>query len=119
MKYVDVTVHLRIDELGRTTVTAVDYITRGQSEAVLFKDSTEAENLPTTEEVEQPMQLAQRAPSADLLALLASVGLRPEEVEQYAATKTERRIRDVVTWIRHKNGVASPAGLARKLFAVA
>lgn len=118
MKRVEVTILLVIDELGSVKVERVDYITRGQSEAKLFEGSKEASDLPTTEETIVGPKLVSNQPTAEILTLLASLNLSEAEIQDYAATKSEKRIRDVATWIKHKNGVASPAGLARKLFAM-
>lgn len=118
MKRVEVTITLVIDELGGVKTERIEYITRGQSDALLFKGAAESQDVPTTEEVVPGPRLAAAGPSAEILLLLEGLGLSEAEVTDYAATKTERRIRDVATWIKHKTGVASPAGLARKLFAV-
>lgn len=117
MKRVEICIHLVIDDLGNVKTEKIDYITRGTSDAVLFNGTDASEDVPTTEEVVAGPKLASAGPSPELLVILASLGLNDEEVTRYAAEKTERRIRDVATWIKHKNGVASPAGLARKLFA--
>lgn len=118
MKRVEVTIALVIDELGTVKVERVDYITRGQSDAALFQGNTTSQDLPTTEEVVAGPKLVSQQPSMEIMALLAGLGLTEEEVTTFATTKTERRIRDVATWIKHKHGVASPSGLARKLFAM-
>lgn len=119
MKRVEICIHLVIDELGNVKTESIDYVTRGTSDALLFKGTDASSDVPTTEEVVKGPKLASVGPSAEALLLLASLGLTEEEQSKYAAEKTDRRIRDVATWIKHKNGVASPAGLARKLFAQA
>jgi hypothetical protein len=119
VKRVEVRITLVIEEIGSVKVESVDYITRGSSDAQLFQGSTSSEALVTTEEVVPGPRAPSQQPSNEILALLAGLNLTEDEITLYASTKTERRIRDVATWIKHKNGVASPAGLARKLFAVA
>ncbi|SRR5258708_4932395 len=117
MKRVEINIKLCIDEIGSVKVEHIAYTVRGQSDAQLFKGATESQDVPTTEDVVTGPKLAGAGPSADILVLLASLGLSDEEVTEYATTKSERRIRDVATWIKHKNGVASPRNLAKKLFA--
>ena len=116
MKRIEVSILLVIDELGAVKVEKVDYITRGKSDEQLFKGATEASDLTITEETIPGPKLVSQSPSAEILLLLAGLNLSEAEINDYAASKSEKRIRDVATWIKHKHGVASPAGLARKLF---
>lgn len=118
MKRIEISILLVVDELGAVKVEKVDYVTRGKSDQHLFEGSTSASDLNITEETVTGPKLATSLPSAEILAMLAGLNLSEAEVSDYAITKTERRIRDVCSWIKNKNGVASPAGLARKLFAM-
>lgn len=118
MKIVIVNIRLSIDEIGRVKVDQVDYITQGRSDQTLFEGKTEAADLNTSEEVQPGLRLTPQAPTTEILAMLATLGLTDAEINDYASRKSEKRIRDVANWIKHKNGVASPAGLARKLFAI-
>lgn len=118
MKRIEVTILLVIDELGAVKVEKVDYLTRGKSDQQLFAGATTAEDIATTEEVVAGPRPPSQGPSAEIMLLLAGLNLSEAEINDYAASKSEKRIRDVATWIKHKHGVASPAGLARKLFAM-
>lgn len=119
MRTIHLTLQLTIDDRDKVVIDHLAYEVRGKHDAPLSAaEVTPAEVVVTKESTESSPNLSE-ASKNEVLALLLSLGFDVSEGQTVIAAKTAARIKEVVRWVKMKNGVGSPKKLAMKLFDMA
>lgn len=116
MRKIHLTLSLTIDDKDRVTVDQLQYEVRGKHDAPLSEATVTPADVVTIQEPTKQEPNLSEPQRNEVLALLLSLGFDVGEGQQIVTSRTASRIREVVKWVRTRNGVANPKKLAAKLF---